>query len=346
MPYVPSVDKLFSVHNMVLNSQPEFAVDAAANYVFQYWKQPTTKTLSAIKFGLGNTSGTPTSAFSWELFNSDITGTVGSTTGVSGTATPSAYQPVNPTGLSQSLTGGNYYGILIKNVHATPASNYFGMLQPIASPGQIGWGMKISKDSGTTYDDCSTYMPPLQLYFSDTSRMGVACMRSTAGNSGNNAVYTTGGSRLGYFGSRFRAPGRYFLHKALFMLRLNGTLASAGSLTCKVFRNITDLGASVSVSSPSIVTSGNRGFTAQWATPILIEPDSDYSVVLSNSGGSSSHHWLILGTSYAGYTPTGTTDCDPWGLHSVSCTGGTLSSWTTMSEQWFIDLAFSPALRA
>lgn len=345
MSYNASYDTLFKIGSMIWNSQQEVNVNAAENYVFVYWKQPTTKTLSAIKFGTGNISGTPTSAFSWEIFNSTIAGAVGSTTGVSGTATPAAYTSVNPTGLSLSLTGGNYYGILIKNVHATPASNFFNMLIPMSTVAQIGWGMKVSRDSGTTYDDNHFGVPPLQLLFNDSSRLGVACMRSSPGNTGNNAIYTTGGARLGYHGVQFQPPGRFWLHRAAFALRLNGTLGSAGALSCLVFRGTTQV-ASVTPTSPSISTSSARAILADFQAPVLVEPDSPYSVVLANSGGSAAHHWLILGSTMSGYTPTGTSDCDPWGLHSVQALGASLSSWTHTSEQWHAELAFSPALRA
>lgn len=344
--YEKGSDTLFKVANMILNSATETQLNTANAWVFLHWRQPDGKTLSQMRFGNGNISGTPTSALSWEIFASDVQGAIGASTGVSGTATPAAYTTTNPTGLSLALTAGNYYGVLIKNAHATPASNFFNLLQPIATAGQLGWGMRVSQDGGTTYDDSFGGVPPLQLGFSDSTRLGVVAMRSQPSNTGNNLVYATGGSRLGYHGIQFRPPGRHWLHRAEFSLRLTGTLGSAGSLTCKVFRSTTEI-ASVSVTSPSISTSGNRQCVANFTSPVLVEPDSDYSVVLANSGGTASHYWAILGSAQTIILPTSVDECVPWGLHAVQALGANLSlGWTRPTEQYYAQLAFSPALRA
>lgn len=348
MPYTPSLDMLTIGPSMVVNSQPEVILNAAANWVFIYWKQSGTRTLNSMRLPVAGIAGTVTNILSWDLRNSDISGGVGSSI-TTGTATPASYTSQNITGLSQSLTDGNYYGVLIKNAAGTPASNYFSLLMPFTIPGRPGFGTSISYDSGTTWDDEWGYDPNIQLSFADSSRAGRPWSRSQNGFITTTSLYSNGSTVYGRAGVRFRPTGRFFLHRVNAGTRLVGTFASAGSLVARVYRGTTLVATSNSRKGSSS-TGGNRYQSWYFSTPVLLEADADYVVSIeqeTTSGGSSSHYWFLLGSTYGNYTATGTSDANnPWGMHTVYSSAYTLSAWTIGSDQVNMNLGISPAVKA
>lgn len=350
MPYNSAYDPTVTIQSVgVPNAQPEnFVFSAAATHCVIVFQQSGTLSVTGFRLPVGGISGTPTNALQWQLKTSTISGYAFGTVLASGVATPASYTSLHITGLNQTLTDGQYYCLYVQNVHATPASNWWAFLMGFVQVDRAGSAMIASYDSGSTWDDEWGYVPGLQLSYSDNSRAGRVWTRSSHGFTSFIQLYNSAGSRFALGGVRLRPPGRFWLHRVVCVTRLVGTYASAGILVARVYRGTT-LVATSNDRPGSSSTGGNRYQAWYFSTPVLLEPDSDYVVAIGqrdSTGGTAANYWFPLGSGYAFYTPSGTTDAGPWGIHTVHNTASILSSWTVSTEQMYMGLGLSPAEKA
>jgi hypothetical protein len=170
------------------------ALNAANTWLSISHSQSQTKTLNKVKLRISGVTGSLAATdLQCEVYSDKTTATAGtpnaslaSTTTV--TVTPTGAIWVEFTGFSQSLTGGTRYHIVVKNMNASPASNFptftvgaavdFGGIFAIGgphsngSPNNFGTQRAVTTDAGTNWTMEYTSQQHMRLEYSDGSFEG------------------------------------------------------------------------------------------------------------------------------------------------------------------------------
>lgn len=174
---------ILGVHNQQLGlGSTDFAIDGADDRQAFRFMVNADKTLSSLTVFADSVSGSPTGGC--EIF---ATGADGNPTGAaladSTTHTPSPIVngQVSFTGYSLALTGGEWYCAVLRNTHATPASNSYR--SPVPNSGGIplfgmgygalqNWSVMTSTDAGSAWSGLVVGSTNLSLVFDDASTVG------------------------------------------------------------------------------------------------------------------------------------------------------------------------------
>ncbi len=216
------------------------ALSAAATWLAISFSLPKTLTLARLKIYCtavtGSLAGTDLTADIYSdaanLPNASIVSSATLTSAI--TASTWAEFGGASTGFNTSLTGGNQYWAVFKNLNAVPASNFptfqFGTNNPASSffTGAYGWTKKHTTNSGSTWvggTSQGTY--GLRLEFTDGSFSGLP-FQNSAVNGSALGVYATR-----EYGSKFTSPSNAILQVAglfLFVGAPAGTPTQPGRL--------------------------------------------------------------------------------------------------------------------
>lgn len=146
------------------------------------WEQDGSKTVNEIDIYVASIVGSPSAGC--QVFATDSNGNpTGSALADSTSHTPStiAEGTLTFTGFSLALTDGVTYCAVIRNTHATPASNSFRV--PFGNTGALpllgfgmstiaGWAVVSSTDGGSSWAAAGTGATCLSLFFSDGTSLG------------------------------------------------------------------------------------------------------------------------------------------------------------------------------
>jgi hypothetical protein len=183
------------------------ALNSATTYAALSFPADAARTLSSCRVYLSAVTGTlATSDLRADLY-SDSAGVPGTLIQSSGSAsTATAGQFVDFTGFSTALTAGRQYWIVLKNLSASPASNFptylrgnAGTLTPmpvLATPGtSFGWNFKSTTNGGTSWLQVTLGVTGLRVGFSDGGYAGG--LASSAGQTNGLGFPVFGSRELG-----------------------------------------------------------------------------------------------------------------------------------------------------
>lgn len=183
------------------NGVSSLSLNAAATWMAYGFMIPENKTLSKVKFRTGNVTGTlGASDISVSLYSSSTAGVPNAAIEARTTlaAAIASSQWAEATGFTSALTRGTQYWIVVKNLNATPASNFVSLIflatQVIptivgGSTARQGWAKNHSTDSGGAWANGVVGGSNIRLEFSDGSFAGFPIQ--AAGSNGTQMVYST-----------------------------------------------------------------------------------------------------------------------------------------------------------
>lgn len=200
---------------------------------------------------------------------------------------------------NQALTAHTQYWVVIRNLNATPASNYV-TLRWVANGGPCYfpanasgtnwmWGKKHSTDSGATWAGAAHYhiVPSMRLDFSGSLYAGLPV--ESALTDTTNAVYSS------------REVGILFTTPQYMRMNVTGVtfgIVKAGSPTgnprYRIYKGTTLVATTQEIPNAS-VTSLNGSHAAYFTTPVTLEPNTQYRVVMGESTQSdtSGNSWRL-----------------------------------------------------
>jgi len=276
---------------------------AATQYAFAFVAERT-DTLNGIKFycplivGSGGTCAV-------DLYAVDANGFKTGSSLASGTATPSSAMVTVTFGAGYALTAGTAYVLVIRNSHATPASNYFRLQYSANSALYSGGALQGTSDSGTSwgYFTRSGGVPIILTYNTGPTDVGVILSSLPVTNS-SIKLYNTSGSRVARLAVKINVATNLYVHGVQV-----GTWAAVGSPTHDMLAEICSSSASLSTSDTKFKYGAMwAGGGAFWNTPYELTPGTDYYIGILPSGataGDGSNYYRIQ-TAFARQLTPGT----------------------------------------
>ena len=300
------------------------------------------KTISKVRLYMSVLTGTPAATdYQLDIFASSEGKPTGSSLATAvGTVTPAGLTWQEWTGLSLAVTADVPYHLVIRNLHATPASNNVSwralqFMNHIWGGGGLAFsGVSTSTDSGSTWSVQANMLPVYRIEYSDGSFQGIPYVNYVTVVDANFRVY---GTRS--WGGRFTTPANGQLnvsHCAFSNLRGTGTPTG---VRCRIYQLNT--GANTATSVATSVDYPLSTYSSATATPVAmlrlssvytLQPSTEYIMAIesTNTGDSSSNYsngltWTVDNSSASlALTPFNGT------LRNVHCTGTctTWSNWT------------------
>jgi hypothetical protein len=275
-----------------------FNLSAAANRFALSFVPEATKTLSKVTIYLSGVTGTlGANDLVADLF-SDSASNPGTSIESRNTVTttPTGAGRCEWTGFTSSITAGTKYWFVVKNVNATPATNYatcryfYDYVGPYDMAGSSGWGWskKESTNGGTSWTNTYYMGIILRLEYSDGTFEGFPIDSITDTDTSAQTVYSSRES-----GNRLITPNIILNVKGLsFFVGTGGT--PTGDLRYRIYNGTNLLGTTNSIPEANIADGSTMWRPATFASNIIIPPLSDIRVVMSetsNSDASSNRYY-------------------------------------------------------
>jgi hypothetical protein len=165
--------------NMTAGTQIICTTNAAANYCGALWTTDTAKTLNAVRLFMSSATGTVAiGQLQLDIYASAAGAPTGSSlaTAASTVAGSAAWQVWS--GLSLSLSANTGYWFVVRNLNATPASNFVTIRAFQHLLGSLGGGriltssLASSTNSGSSWTSNANATPVIRLDFSDSTSAG------------------------------------------------------------------------------------------------------------------------------------------------------------------------------
>lgn len=230
---------------------------------------------------------------------------------------------------SSAIWSANQMALVFRNADGSPGSNNYGIpSQPI--PYGVPPGSSCMWYNGSSWIERKSGIPPVVVKFTDGSRYGPAYLRPSWGNQGTTPMEIYGARA---WGAKFKAPCACEVLRVETLVRLIGSVGSAGSMQLSVLDQ-TGGGKVERETSPSYsfdTTSQNYLAFDPTDTSKCRFKEGDVIGVLihqpSGSGGDSSNRYLIAYSNLAFTVPTGNlADSVPCGI-----TGQRATDYPTLS---------------
>lgn len=213
------------------------------------------------------------------------------------TAAPTGAQWVEFTGFSYTLTEGTQYWIVVRNLNATPASNYptlrtiVNYANTYGTSGLSTWGFsrKVSTDSGATWATVTQASFAARIEFNNGTFFGfpVESVASTTAASGER-VYA---SRE--LGVKFTTPANASLKVIGVAMRVGKTGSPTGDCRFRIYQDTT-LVATTGVVPLGNITSGVLMYPLYFTSTQSLSASTSYRVVISettNSDASTNYYY-------------------------------------------------------
>lgn len=208
-------------------------------------------------------------------------------TGTQVDATPTGAALVRFTGLSQVLTAGTLYWIVISNAAVSPGSNNFTILegtednaQGLSQMDAPFFGTRKTTTDGTTYSSVARRTNNILLTYTDATYDGIV-WSAYAAETQANCVYATR-----ELGNVFTLPsyGRLNLSGISMMVGRSGN--PTGNMLYKVYDDSGLIGNTIGIPQTATL-SGFSAFTRDnFTTPLILEPGGTYRVVIAETAQS------------------------------------------------------------
>lgn len=310
-------------------------LNSAGNRVAYTWQAEKTATLSKIILYISNVNGTVTNIAKYRIFNSDASTIPSSAQLASGIFTPISTANFIVSGLTLAVTANNYYSFVLENIGITPTSNWFDIPENNLPP-DYNHSILISPTSGQTWTTVFNAYPFWNFIYNDNSRFGPHIMSQRLGtptDTVNCRIYNTSGSRRQFYGVALNTPHRMAVYSVEFIIRAQGTVASAGVLVGNIHSASALLGVSTN-SVTALTTSINEYKTFYFNPPVKINTGEVYFSVtqsITGTAGSNTNYYYLQGANFTGAEP-GSANSFAFpqnGYHSVYSTqASVLPSWS------------------
>lgn len=268
-----------------------FALNAAANWFAFGIVVNENKTLNTVKAFVSAVTGGPMGAndLTCDVYsnNAGVPNTSLSSTNTV-TSPPSGAGWVEFTGLTQALTAGTQYWLVLKNVNAAPTTTFPTYRYGLGSTGHlsqgygsasVGWGSRSTINSGSTWTNTATAgAVGVRLGFSDSTYDGTPFSNIVQGPSGVG-VYSTN-----EHGSQFTTPAGVILNVAGISMPVVKTGTPTGN---PVFKLYTGASPSLQATTNALVTAdvltSINNHQAYFSTPYALQPSTVTTVTLAET---------------------------------------------------------------
>lgn len=298
------------------------SLNAAAIRWMVLFKADRSDTMVGFRIRLGANTGTPTSALQANLYALDANGEPTGSSLATATVTPTG-SAINTIawGTGYALTSGVEYGVVLQNVHATPASN-FPTLVGISVPTPYGNYFTVSLDSGATwYYGISTSIMGVH-FWAEYGGGTVGIIVATGVSAGDKGaqLYNTSGSRVARTANKYNFPVPV---RVFGLVELSGR-NKTGSPTHDMKAEICSSSAVLATSSTRLSSAnGNGNEIHLFENGYDLAADTDYYIGVTPDGataGDASNYRRVQGTT----TITSPTLAD---IGSICFGGYTSTAW-------------------
>lgn len=286
----PSAGVRGLVHSVFIEAGAEFHfANSAGIRIGGVWTAPYSGSVTGIRAGDNGPVGSGTGIVGFELYACGADHLPTGSALASGTA-DSAYSFRTYTfGTPYTVTAGSEYAFVLRNLHATPASNYFRAVKGLASEGIAPFCAAIgSNDAGATWDTFGNWQ--MSQRFSVSARMfpiyavqGIVGPKEgwTSSTGFTTALYNASGSRVARLGVQVNFGSAYKLHG--FKARVSKT----GSPTFRLKGEVVDDAGNVVATSATTATSAtldNQWVAFSFEPAYTLLAGRDYYVVVTPDG--------------------------------------------------------------
>ena len=261
---------------------------AANTYRGMYFVAPWSKTINEIRVFNLSVTGTPTSAMRCQIFeNTSMFSSTPSITSLqSVTVTPTAGAN-DVTGFTTALTKGKSYAILLDNVHGTPASNYYTLIN--ASGNYTPFSGGPASTNGTTLSALNQPPVSLRIKFSDGTYYGLAMSAASAADA-TNSIYSTR-----EVGTMFKAWAKMSITGLATYVAITVSGTPTGYLRGRIY--IGDGTKSLEGTTDNIYTPTTQSACVKgyFASPVTVEKDDYVNIVFGETTQSdtSSNRYMV-----------------------------------------------------
>lgn len=302
------------------------------------------KTISKVRIYMATLTGTlATGDLQLDIYASAEGKPTGSSLATAtSTVTPASTTWQEWTGLSLAVTQGVPYHLVVRNLHATPASNhvtirsYQYISHVFGAGGTNTLGALTSTDGGSTWSVISHSVGVFRIEYSNATYQGaIYTAGPTVAVSSNYRVY---GTRS--WGARFTTPanGSMSVSHCIFQ-QVRGTGTPTGT-RCRIYtlntggNTATSLGVSIDYPLSTYIANNATGMMMfQFSSPVTLAPSTEYIMALesTNTGDSSANYTTGAHMSNESTAASLGLNAFDGTLRSVYC-AGTCTTWSNWTQ--------------